>query len=79
MVWLTFFSGKREDVKGAKILVVDDDEIVFSELMTVTFKNAGFQVEFASAGKKRLKREYNSNRTFSFVTGSFEMEQLASM
>ena len=40
--------------KGAKVLVVDD-EIVLFELMTVTFKDAGFQVECASAWKKAIE------------------------
>ena len=40
--------------KGAKVLVVDD-EIVFSELMSVTFKDAGFLVECANAGKKAIE------------------------
>jgi DNA-binding response OmpR family regulator len=41
-------------VKGAKVLVVDD-EVVFSELMSVTFKDAGFQVECASTGKRAIE------------------------
>ncbi len=40
--------------KGAKVLVVDD-EVVFCELMSVTFKDAGFYVECASAGKKAIE------------------------
>jgi CheY-like chemotaxis protein len=40
--------------KGAKVLVVDD-EVVFSELMSLTFKDAGFQVECASAGRKAIE------------------------
>jgi DNA-binding response OmpR family regulator len=64
--------------KGAKVLVVDD-EVVFSELMSLTFKDAGFQVECASAGRKAIEEGKNSNQIFSFVTGSFGMEQLDSM